>query len=124
MKVCKRCLMDDTAKDIAYDNEGICNFCTQYKNKISSIVFENEQIRSRKRDSLLQIIKLEGADKKYDCIVGLSGGVDSSYVLHLAVEAGLRPLVVHMDNNWNSELAVSNIKNLVSKLNVFEIAGV
>ena len=68
--------------------------------------------------AFLAKVKTAGKGKKYDCIIGLSGGVDSSYVLHLALSEGLRPLAVHMDNNWNSELAVNNIKNLVTTLGV------
>jgi N-acetyl sugar amidotransferase len=70
------------------------------------------------RDSLLMKVRRDGESKEYDCIVGLSGGVDSSYTLYLAVKNGLRPLAVHLDNGWNSELAAHNISQLVRTLNV------
>src|SRR6185369_17003957 len=70
------------------------------------------------REAFLERVRREGKGKEYDCIVGLSGGVDSSYVLYQAVRNGLRPLAVHLDNGWNSELAVDNISNLVRSLNV------
>lgn len=117
-QVCTRCVMDTTASDIEFDNYGVCNFCTDYEERCNHVVFEKTADKEIKRNILIEKIKIDGKGKEYDCIVGVSGGVDSSYVLHLAKEAGLRPLAVHMDNNWNSELAVNNINNLISSLGV------
>ncbi|WP_052659255.1 N-acetyl sugar amidotransferase [Pseudomonas sp. LFM046] len=117
-KVCVRCVMDTSAPNIFFDSEGICNFCTYFEDQVKKVVFESEEDRAVRRNAFIKKVKEAGAGKRYDCVMGLSGGVDSSYALHLAVEEGLRPLAVHMDNNWNSELAANNIKNLVSGLGV------
>jgi N-acetyl sugar amidotransferase len=111
---CTRCIMDTTAKGIKFDNNGYCNFCTEF------LEILNNPPRKIKLnlEKLVDTIKENGKDKKYDCIVGVSGGVDSSYTLVKVKELGLRPLAVHMDNGWDSELAANNIKNLVQKLGV------
>lgn len=114
-QTCKRCVMDSTAIDITFDNNGICNFCNDFFKLKRFFTFSSE----KKKDLLKNfILKVKKPKLKYDCIIGLSGGVDSSYTLVKAVELGLRPLAVHMDNGWNSELANNNIFNLVKKLNV------
>jgi N-acetyl sugar amidotransferase len=105
--------MDETAEDIIFNNNGECNYCSDF---ISAYLLDAPH--ENKVKAIIQKIKDDGVNKAYDCIVGVSGGVDSSYVLSLAVEYGLRPLAVHLDNGWNSDLAVSNINNLVTKLNV------
>ena len=112
--VCSRCLMDTTASDIKFDQNNHCNYCTDFLNKYKKENYKKEL----NFDKLIETIKKEGKNKKYDCIVGVSGGVDSSFVLYKVVEFGLRPLAVHLDNGWNSELAQNNISNLVKKLNV------
>ena len=112
--VCSRCLMDTTASDIKFDQNNHCNYCTDFLNKYKKENYKKEL----NFDQLIETIKKEGKNKKYDCIVGVSGGVDSSFVLYKVVEFGLRPLAVHLDNGWNSELAQNNISNLVKKLNV------
>lgn len=117
-QVCTRCVMDTSAPTIEFDSAGICNFCRDFLERSSNIIFENEASRVKRRTALIKQIKREGKGKKYDCIMGISGGVDSAYAIHLALQEGLRPLVVHMDNNWNSELAANNIKNLVAGLGV------
>lgn len=117
-QVCSRCVMDTTAEDITFDENGVCNYCRYFEDHVNDVVFESEQERSHRRKEFIEQVKTAGKGKPYDCVMGLSGGVDSSYALHLALEEGLRPLAVHMDNNWNSELATNNIKNLVAGLNV------
>jgi N-acetyl sugar amidotransferase len=116
LRQCTRCVMDETAPNIEFDTNGVCNFCRNFAEKMP-------ELRSACGNpdafaALISSIKSVGKGKPYDCVVGLSGGVDSSYVLHLVVKAGLRPLAVHLDNGWNSELAVANIHSLVSSLNV------
>lgn len=114
---CTRCIMDTHATDIFFNPEGECNYCTKFTNKLLAI----EKISESKislRNNFLAKVKAHGKGKNYDCIVGVSGGVDSSYALYLAVKAGLRPLAVHLDNGWNSELASHNIANLISTLKV------
>jgi N-acetyl sugar amidotransferase len=110
--------MNSTAKNIIFDKLGVCNFCTDFLERSKHILHEKEAAKQGRLSVLVQAIKKDGQYKPYDCIVGISGGVDSSWVLVQAVELGLRPLPVHMDNGWNSELAQNNISNLVQKLNL------
>lgn len=116
--ICSVCVMDQTAKDfVSYGAEG-CNYCIGFKKRMQRDKLWNKSNRQEQLEQYLKEVKERGKGKKYDSIIGLSGGVDSSYVLYLAVKNGLRPLAVHMDNGWNSELSQENIENLVRKLNV------
>ncbi len=110
---CNRCLMDTTTSKIVFNENGFCNFCTDF-----IVRQKNTEKTVSDLDKLISEIKSDGKNKKYDCIVGVSGGVDSCFALIRAVECGLRPLAVHMDNGWNSELAQNNISNLIRSLNV------
>jgi N-acetyl sugar amidotransferase len=114
-QVCIKCVMDTSATNIVFDGNGVCNYCTNLVEKIESATTTQ---KLQQRDDFINSVKQSGKRKEYDCIVGVSGGVDSSYALYLAVKNGLRPLAVHLDNGWNSELAVSNITNLITKLNI------
>jgi len=107
----------DTISDpaIAFDEKGICNYYYEFKEAASASVISGEE-GIQQLHQLAATIKSAGKRQPYDCIMGLSGGVDSTYVALLAKELGLRPLAVHFDNGWNSELAVMNIENIVSKL--------
>ncbi len=109
--------MDTTAEDIYFDENGWCNYCADFLARMKGGVLGEGQKELALQD-LIEKIKNDGRSKKYDCVIGLSGGADSSYVLHLAKHWGLRPLAVHMDNGWNSELAQNNIEHLVRKLEV------
>lgn len=117
-QICTRCVMDTSAKDIVFDEQGVCNFCTNFIIQSGHVIHESSDSKRIKLDLLVNEIKRKGKGKKYDCIVGVSGGVDSSWVLVQAVKLGLRPLAVHMDNGWNSELAQNNIAKLVNGLGV------
>jgi N-acetyl sugar amidotransferase len=110
--------MDTSADDIIFDEKGYCNYCTEFKEKLEKHHFDSPINLKKKRDDLINRVKAEGKNKQYDCIVGVSGGVDSSYALFLTKQYGLRPLAVHLDNGWNSELATHNISNLVNRLGV------
>ena len=110
--------MDTSASDIKFDEHGNCNYCTEMVEKLSTFQPKSKDMLDIEFQQLIEKVKLSGKNKPYDCIVGVSGGADSAYVLYLAKQHGLRPLAVHMDNGWNSELAVNNIENLVRKLNV------
>lgn len=110
--------MDMSVSGIEFDKDGICNYCTDFLALQKEKLFLSESLKEKKLNSLIDDIKNKGRKKKYDCIIGVSGGVDSSWVLVKAVEFGLRPLAVHMDNGWNSELAQNNIENLVKGLEV------
>ena len=109
--------MDTSDPLILFDEQGTCNHCTNFLETRVKLV-NTDCFNS---DSLLQLvehIKLKGKGASYDCIIGLSGGVDSSYVAYLAVKSGLRVLGVHMDNGWDSAIAVKNIKNVTKKLGI------
>lgn len=118
LRECTRCVMNESANDIHFDALGQCNYCTDMLKKLKNFQPSDPDTLKVKFDHLLSKVKKSGKGKRYDCIVGVSGGADSAYVLYLAKLYGLRPLAVHMDNGWNSELAVNNIENLVRKLGV------
>jgi N-acetyl sugar amidotransferase len=110
--------MDDTAHDIVFDSDGVCNYCTDFLVRLDKYVTPDPAERERRLLELVERVKANGKGKPYDCIIGVSGGVDSSYTLVKAVELGLRPLAVHMDSGWNAEVAANNIANLVRGLGV------
>lgn len=111
--ICNRCVMDTSANGIVFDEKGVCSFCSDHDDLLKKSTSLKNNLTK-----LVREIKEAGRGKRYDCIVGVSGGVDSSWVLVQAVMLGLRPLAVHMDNGWNSELAQNNISNLITKLGV------
>jgi N-acetyl sugar amidotransferase len=110
--------MDTSAPDIEFDEQGVCNYCSDFLREMDRFVEQDPVKREEKLQALVERIKARGRGKRYDCIVGVSGGVDSSWALVQAVRLGLRPLAVHMDSGWNSELAQNNIANLVRTLGV------
>jgi N-acetyl sugar amidotransferase len=115
-KICKRCVLDETAKEITFDVDGVCNFCHEYDSLASLSINRPDEIKEAELKAQIEKIKTRGKGKLYDCILGVSGGVDSTYLSLKAKEWGLRPLIVHFDNGWNSELAVKNIENIITKL--------
>lgn len=113
---CVNCIFtsaDDA--NLVLDEKGVCNHCHKYKENERAFLRTGEEAELLIKKTISQI-KDFGKNKQYDCLIGLSGGVDSSYVAYLAKKYGLRPLCVHFDNGWNSELAVMNIQNIVNKL--------
>ncbi len=110
--------MDTSAPDISFDRDGVCNYCTDFLARSGHILHEDSMTRQARLDSCVARIRKAGQGRPYDCVVGVSGGVDSSWVLVTAMKWGLRPLAVHMDNGWNSELAQNNIANLIRGLGV------
>lgn len=117
-QVCSRCVMDTSARDIVFNSDGVCSYCTALEAGIENTLGLAPDEKERRLQALVAEVKAQGKGKPYDCIIGVSGGVDSSWVLVKAVELGLRPLAVHMDNGWNSELAQNNIENLINGLGV------
>ncbi|KMT52514.1 N-acetyl sugar amidotransferase [Pseudomonas fildesensis] len=111
-KICTNCVMDTSDKDITFDEDGVCNHCRKFGLVSKSSWFPNEA-GAAKWSRIIEEIKLAGKGKEYDCVLGLSGGVDSSYLAIKVKDWGLRPLVVHVDAGWNSELAVANIESIV-----------
>ena len=115
---CSRCVMDTAAADIYFDENGVCNYCIEFLERSSHIIHEDLADKEARLNELVLRVKAAGKGKPYDCVVGVSGGVDSSWTLVEVKRLGLRPLAVHMDNGWNSELAQNNIANLVKGLGV------
>lgn len=117
-QICKCCVMDTTDEDIRFDENGICMRCNEYKTRILP-EWNYGKGHEKELMSLIHKIKNSGKGKEYDCILGLSGGLDSSYMLHLAVkEWGLKPYVFHIDAGWNLPVAEKNIRLLCKKLGV------
>lgn len=112
---CTHCVMDTTATEIVFDDKGVCNFCKTAEEYCEKTIFRPKEIREKELKEAVEKVKALGRNSKYDCLIGLSGGVDSSYLCYWAKQQGLRPLVMHFDNGWNSELAVKNIENIISK---------
>lgn len=115
-KICTRCVLDTSTKFISFNENGVCSYCTDYDKAATVSVNKPRNIRDEELRKALALVKLKGEGNKYDCVIGMSGGLDSSYLAVLVKEWGLRPLVVHFDNGWNSELAVNNITNIVTRL--------
>jgi N-acetyl sugar amidotransferase len=116
-RTCLNCLMDTTDSKITFNDKGVCSHCLnfeirmrEHKNFLSSNPNHFEKLISK--------IKKSGKNQEYDCLLGISGGLDSTYLLHIAALNGLRVLAVHVDGGWNSEIAVKNIFNICKKLNV------
>ncbi|MEO6050546.1 MAG: N-acetyl sugar amidotransferase [Pyrinomonadaceae bacterium] len=114
---CTRCVMDTTDLQITFDDNGHCNHCIEFLNKRAKHKYHGHE-SDRSLDRILNAVKRAGKGKEYDCVIGVSGGADSSYLAYIAKDKGLRPLAVHMDNGWNSEKAVQNIKSITNKLGI------
>ena len=114
-QVCTRCIMDTTDPDITFDDKGVCNHCYYFDHNIMP-AWPSPEKGAQMLKEMLARVKAYGQGKPYDCIIGLSGGIDSSFIAVKAVEWGLRPLVVHVDAGWNSELAVMNIEQICKRL--------
>ena len=112
--LCKRCVLDSGIPDISFDENGICNYCHQFDSLCQdSPIGEAGQ---RKLAEINAEIKRKGKGRKYDVLIGISGGTDSCFLLHAAIEAGLRPLCVHLDNGWDSDISNSNIGKMLNAL--------
>jgi len=110
--------MDTTVPDIVFDEQGICNYCKLYKQRMKTELYRGEEAKQQLQ-TLVQQIKRKGIGHQYDCLIGVSGGVDSTYVAYLVKKVlGLRPLAVHLDNGWDAELAVSNIEKTLKRLDI------
>ena len=110
--------MDNTDPYIIFDETGQCHHCISYlEHRPKFPAFQDNA--ENQLNNLVQSIREQGRGKKYDCVIGLSGGVDSTYVAYVVTKIlGLRPIAVHMDNGWNSELSVKNVENIVKKLGI------
>lgn len=117
LQVCTRCVYDERVPSISFDSNGVCNFCHQLE-KLKEEYGTGSEKGEKKFKKIIEEIKKAGKDKKYDCIIGVSGGTDSSYMLYLAKKWGLRPLAVHYDNTWNSAIATENIRKVLTALDI------
>lgn len=113
--ICSNCVMDTTDSQISFDEHGVCDHCNTFYSEVKPNWHTDERGRSELR-MLVEKIKASGRHRDFDCIIGMSGGIDSSYLTYIATEYGLRPLVFHVDAGWNSQEAVNNIEKLVDKL--------
>jgi N-acetyl sugar amidotransferase len=117
-KICKKCIMDTSDPDITFEKNGVCSHC-YYFEKVRKVNWFPNKEGAAILDNKISEIKGRRKNCKYDCMIGLSGGVDSSYLAYiLKKDYNLRILAVHVDAGWNSELAVSNIENIVKKLDI------
>ena len=118
-RICRKCVMDTSDPEISFDESGVCNHCTDagkiLLKKPYSLPADEKKVEWRE---LVDRIKHDGKGKPYDCLIGLSGGVDSTYVAYVVKQAGLRPLAGHLDNGWNSELSVMTIESICKRLDI------
>lgn len=116
MTVCTNCVMDTTDPKIVFDEKGMCDHChTYYDHTLPN--WHTDERGQKKLDEMVDRIRKEGKGKDFDCIIGMSGGIDSSYLVYVAKEKlGLRPLVFHVDAGWNTQIAVNNIEKIVDGL--------
>ncbi|MBI4228841.1 MAG: N-acetyl sugar amidotransferase [Deltaproteobacteria bacterium] len=115
-QICTNCVMDTTDSKISFNENGVCDHCNDFYKNVQPNWHTDERGRAE-LEAIVAKIKKSGKGKDFDCLLGISGGVDSSYMLHIAVtDFGLRPLVFHVDGGWNSELAVKNIEVMIDKL--------
>lgn len=115
-QICTNCVMDTSDSKISFNASGVCEYCDNYRNNILPN-WHTDELGQEELATIVDRIRKEGEGKPFDCLIGLSGGVDSSYLVHLAkVKLGLRPLLFHVDAGWNSQAAVNNIERLVDEL--------
>jgi len=117
LRVCARCVYDERTPGVSFDGEGICNYCRQV-DQLAEQYGTGTSRGEAALQAIIEEIRRAGRGRKYDCVVGVSGGTDSSYLLILAKQWGLRPLAVHYDNTWNSAIATQNIRKVTSALKV------
>ena len=117
-KICTRCVMDSSDSTLNFDEIGVCDRCREFEQRIEGW-WNHGEGHQNELDNILKAVKASGEGKKYDCILGLSGGLDSCYLLHMAVkEWGLKPYVFHVDAGWNLPVAEDNLRRLCDKLEV------
>tara|TARA_Y100001968_G_C19444532_1_gene764525 strand:+ start:1124 stop:2293 length:1170 start_codon:yes stop_codon:yes gene_type:complete len=117
LRICTRCIYDERVSNISFDINGVCNYCHQI-DELRSSYGTGESKGNSILNEIIEEIKQEGKHKTYDCIVGVSGGTDSSYLIYLTKEWGLRPLAVHFDNTWNTSIATTNIYRVLKSLDI------
>lgn len=117
-QVCSHCVLDTTDEDIRFDENGVCQYCNEYEHRVLPW-WNHGRGHEAELQSMINDIKKSGEGKEYDCIIGMSGGLDSTFLLHKAVKDwGLRPFVFHIDAGWDLPETVNNIKKITSKLGI------
>jgi N-acetyl sugar amidotransferase len=116
-QMCVRCVMDTSDPEIVFDSAGMCQHCKNYFRRAPTLLFTDGS-GSRRLSNLTDEMRRLGKGREYDCIIGVSGGVDSTYVAYRVKELGLRPLAIHLDNGWDSALAVTNIRKTLDVLDI------
>lgn len=114
-RICTRCIMDMSDPNITFDEKGVCNHCHQYDRDVALLGYKGKETELELK-KLIKEMKAFGKGREYDCILGISGGVDSAYMAYLVKKWGLRVLAVHVDAGWNSEIAVENIQKMCKAL--------
>ena len=118
IKTCVRCVMNTSDSKLMFDENGVCDRCYDYDERILPW-WNHGEGHEKDLEKLIFDIKKSGEGKEYDCLLGLSGGLDSTYMLHLAVrEWGLRPFAFHIDCGWDLPITVENLKKVESKIGV------
>jgi N-acetyl sugar amidotransferase len=117
IRICSKCIYDERVDGINFDENCVCNYCHQVDN-LTQEYGTGLPLGKSKFNKILAQVKKDGAGKKYDCVIGVSGGTDSSYMVYLAKGWGLRPLAVHYDNTWNTAIATENIRKVLTALDV------
>jgi N-acetyl sugar amidotransferase len=113
VRICSRCIYDERVPSISFDAEGVCNYCRQVE-RLTAQYGTGAPEGEARLAQIIQEIRSQGCGRRYDCVIGVSGGTDSSYLVHWAVEQGLRPLAVHYDNTWNTAIATQNIRKVLA----------
>lgn len=116
MKICNRCVFEEDTAGISFDANGVCNYCHQHDEMEKE--YPTGKQGADKLEALAKKIKEDGKGKEYDCVIGVSGGCDSSYLLYKLKELGLNPIAAHFDNTWDSRIAVENIDIMLKKLDI------
>jgi N-acetyl sugar amidotransferase len=117
-QICTNCVMDTSDQKIQFDENGVCEYCDNYYNNIAPNMYHDES-GEKLLNPILEKIKRDGKDKDHDCLIGISGGADSSYLVYIAKEKlGLNPLIYHVDAGWNSKISVNNIERIINGLNL------
>lgn len=118
-RVCSRCIMsDENDRFIQFEEDGTCNYCTDALSKINTTVYFPNEEGKKRLEQMIRMVKEENKNKPYDCIMGISGGLDSSYLAYLGYKWGLRILAVHIDDGFDTEISKENIKKLCSAANI------
>ncbi len=115
-QICSRCVLDSSVSGVRFNESGICSYCKMHDKLENQFALNSKN--KKKFEQLIAKMKRRGKNKKYDCIVAVSGGMDSTYSLYLAKKFGLRPLAVHFDNGWSSDVAQENIQKMLDILGV------